>query len=740
MGKICLLELIRMPLLAILALVMPFISMAEEVDPPLVVPPLNVPVVNITSRLGSTSNAVHATLSPGDGYWCKAIISRYKSCTFWTSEMSPSTGVSGIEIYERNTLKNEVKKTERFVQSTDEDGSLRFIMKSVTWTIEDPSSLEFFVHISGAPQTKVTLSFQLAEVQEVLIGTEARPLRFDFFETKRAPVEWYDTVSRTIRDNGYYYMVSDLEAGNRYYFGVSTDIPDSTLFSVFSPNGDEVILSALDRYNPWDMYETNICDVITCLTNREERITVSQKYTVVSNENLSVTNVYTITGVYTNAIENASPAISNFVAVVTNIDMSVVGVQTTVEVVTNYEMCVLSIQTNIVQETNIAHVGICRDARRFVPKVSGEYLFVFKGSGDFSMYHAQMAAFPSGDDIEFSSPSGTFIPQGKALKLKILCLKELPSTNIYYTVDGSDPRLNGILYTSALKIDGPTVVRACLELDDGDKGEVVTAYYYPAKGNVGEVLGVEVFGGELSGSLSSWFEDVEKTSNGFRTIRSIPLEDGGSATFSLSIPYEGEFSFRWRSSSEESWDEAVFATNGIEVARISGETTWEDGLISILVCPNTELSWSYVKDDETSEGDDCVRLADFRFKPSKVSVSFGAEQLQIPLNWFEQYGIEDVGMAMAFSGAMTEEIVAKTNAMPRSLYESYVIGLNPTNEQECFEVSISVIDGKPVLTWSPDLGNDRVYTIWGSSDLSADSWHSPTNESDRFFKVKVKMP
>ena len=78
--------------------------------------------------------------------------------------------------------------------------------------------------------------------------------------------------------------------------------------------------------------------------------------------------------------------------------------------------------------------------------------------------------------------------------------------------------------------------------------------------------------------------------------------------------------------------------------------------------------------------------------------------------------------------------------MPRLLYESYVIGLNPTNEQECFEVSISVIDGKPVLTWSPDLGNDRVYTIWGSSDLSADSWHSPTNESDRFFKVKVKMP
>ena len=105
MVKICLVDLIRIPLLAVLALVMSFASTADEI-----IPPLNVPVVNITSRLGSSSNAVHATLASGYGYWCKATISRYKTCTFWTSEISSVGGIAAIELYEKNTLTGVSKK------------------------------------------------------------------------------------------------------------------------------------------------------------------------------------------------------------------------------------------------------------------------------------------------------------------------------------------------------------------------------------------------------------------------------------------------------------------------------------------------------------------------------------------------------------------------------------------------------------------------------------------------------
>ena len=86
---------------------------------------------------------------------------------------------------------------------------------------------------------------------------------------------------------------------------------------------------------------------------------------------------------------------------------------------------------------------------------------------------------------------------------------------------------------------------------------------------------------------------------------------------------------------------------------------------------------------------------------------------------------------MSYPDSMTGEIIVKTDALPSLLYESYVAGLDPTNAFERFEVDISVVEGNPVLTWNPDLGNGIVYAIWGSSDLAVDSWHSPTNNNSR---------
>ena len=104
-------------------------------------------------------------------------------------------------------------------------------------------------------------------------------------------------------------------------------------------------------------------------------------------------------------------------------------------------------------------------------------------------------------------------------------------------------------------------------------------------------------------------------------------------------------------------------------------------------------------------------LADFRFRPDNVLVNGVGGVVKVPMGWFAQYGLDDVGMAMAYPDSMSGETIAKTDALPRSLYESYVAGLDPINSFERFEVNISVVEGKPFLTWSPDLGNERVYTI-----------------------------
>lgn len=74
-----------------------------------------------------------------------------------------------------------------------------------------------------------------------------------------------------------------------------------------------------------------------------------------------------------------------------------------------------------------------------------------------------------------------------------------------------------------------------------------------------------------------------------------------------------------------------------------------------------------------------------------------------------------------------------------SLGDSYVAGLDPTNEMSKFSANIIMSNDVPIIVWSPDLGSNRTYTIYGKSDLTDAEWFTPTNSAHRFFKVGVKL-
>ena len=79
----------------------------------------------------------------------------------------------------------------------------------------------------------------------------------------------------------------------------------------------------------------------------------------------------------------------------------------------------------------------------------------------------------------------------------------------------------------------------------------------------------------------------------------------------------------------------------------------------------------------------------------------------------------------------------------RTLWGSWLAGLDPANPNDDFVLSIAVTNGVPSLSWRPDLGNARTYTIWGCRDLSpAGGWSKMTKDelsttTNRFFKVSV---
>ena len=77
------------------------------------------------------------------------------------------------------------------------------------------------------------------------------------------------------------------------------------------------------------------------------------------------------------------------------------------------------------------------------------------------------------------------------------------------------------------------------------------------------------------------------------------------------------------------------------------------------------------------------------------------------------------------------------------VWQDYVAGTDPTDTNSVFTAKIDVVDGVPVVTWSPELPPEqtalRTYTIYGKTNLTDKAWHSPTNEASRFFKVGVEM-
>ena len=107
----------------------------------------------------------------------------------------------------------------------------------------------------------------------------------------------------------------------------------------------------------------------------------------------------------------------------------------------------------------------------------------------------------------------------------------------------------------------------------------------------------------------------------------------------------------------------------------------------------------------------------------------------VPYAWLE----ENAASILAANGGDHEAAAnaAAANGMP--VWACYVAGLSPADAAAEFKVkSITLVDGEPVLEWSPDLDAARAYTVQGKAAM-ADAWGVP-NASSRFFRVLVEMP
>jgi hypothetical protein len=85
-----------------------------------------------------------------------------------------------------------------------------------------------------------------------------------------------------------------------------------------------------------------------------------------------------------------------------------------------------------------------------------------------------------------------------------------------------------------------------------------------------------------------------------------------------------------------------------------------------------------------------------------------------------------------------------SNGNDMYVWQDYVAGTDPLDINSVFTVSITMVDGAPLIEWTPKLSAaeeaERVYIVYGKRSLDpSEEWHTPVNALDRFFKVGIEM-
>ncbi len=330
--------------------------------------------------------------------------------------------------------------------------------------------------------------------------------------------------------------------------------------------------------------------------------------------------------------------------------------------------------------------------------------------------------------------SSTFT--GTKNKVEISCATD--QAVIYYTTDGSAPTIASTRYEKPFCVTGSCSIKAIAvreEFLDSEVTTLVTTRLW----SIGETMGKPDHVFATAGDECFVRIDDATAALG-ESMRSGIIQNSQTSILSTVVVGTGVLSFKWKTSCEEDypqheWDHAEFVVDGNVVMKLDGITDWQQVVHTIVGDGMHYIEWRFVKDDEEYEGEDCMWVSEYSWTSDYVETQ--TTDNPVPYSWLSEKCSDVVDEYDSY------ERVAKQTALNGRLTveQCYVAGVDPESTTNDFTVTIKMIDGKPRITWDPDLKEAREYTIWGKAKLdNSSSWQYPTNSLHRFFKVTVEMP
>lgn len=187
---------------------------------------------------------------------------------------------------------------------------------------------------------------------------------------------------------------------------------------------------------------------------------------------------------------------------------------------------------------------------------------------------------------------------------------------IYYTLDGSEPSADGIgcrPYQGPFEVVGSVTIRAIAVNDDYFASEVATATVTRLTWTFGEYLNwpEQTF---TTGGDVGWLRVKGVSADGY-ALRSGAITHSQTSRLETVVSGPGTVSFKWKVSCENYFvfrmqkillDYLSFSVDGTERGLINGETGWTNVTLTVDGEGEHVLVWSYIKDSEGSEGEDCA--------------------------------------------------------------------------------------------------------------------------------------